>query len=528
VSPAARKKNELMPVAKVEAEAASRILTIRGQRVVLDSDLAEFYGVETKALNRQVRSNRARFPEDFVFQLTREEFSRVLRCRNRTSNDPRGGTRYRPLVFTELGALAVSGVLKSERAAEVSVAVARAFVAMRGQLAELASHPVLVDVAARIAKLEKHSTQQTEFNRLMRDAMRDFDSFIELVEAQLPEAPQARLQAPALRLVAAGAEDLKVLDRRGAAHGEGDDVVVLDVEVAPALDAAPAVPLEHGELHLLGYGLALTLCRRGRGRHDGMGVLQLALALALASEEERLHVVGAVVGVRPVEGVAIPPVGPFPERRQPARALALILSHAAKMASRISNGGAPEATNQWRRRRRRPPRSEKTRAFASWRSCWRTDALGCHALPTRTSGVRPRRRSAHTPSSVPASAHISHHRAGEMMSRLRRTVPGCVAAAVRATMTSTSSTEAVLPRRVRSRCFCAVQIRLLARRARRGQREPGERAFKEAGERIAAKLADKRLSKGLGQPYGPKAAALGLGQATPPSRRTRGTPPGEE
>lgn len=174
MSPAARKKNELMPVAKVEAEAASRILTVRGQRVVLDSDLAEFYDVETKALNRQVRSNQARFPEDFVFQLTREEFSRVLRCRNRTSNDPRGGPRYRSLVFTELGALAVSGVLKSERAAEVSVAVARAFVAMRGQLAELASHPVLVDVVARLAKLEKHSTQQTEFNRLMRDAMRDF------------------------------------------------------------------------------------------------------------------------------------------------------------------------------------------------------------------------------------------------------------------------------------------------------------------------------------------------------------------
>ncbi len=66
-----------------------------------------------------------------------------------------------------------------------------------------------------------------------------------------------------------------------------------------------------------------------------------------------------------------------------------------------------------------------------------------------------------------------------------------------------------------------------ARLARRGQREPGERGFKEAGERIAAKLADKRLRKGLGQPYGLKAAALGLGQATPPSRRTRGAPPGE-
>ncbi len=185
MSPAASKKTELIPVSEVETEAANRILTIRGQRVVLDSDLAEFYGVPTKRLNEQASTNSARFPEDFRFQLTREEYAN-LRSENPTSSW--GGRRYPPWVFTEHGVIAAAGVLKGERAAEVSVAVSRAFVGMRDQLVELGSHRVLVEFAGRLKKLEKHSTQQTEFNRLVRDAMRNFDSLIELVEGQLPEA----------------------------------------------------------------------------------------------------------------------------------------------------------------------------------------------------------------------------------------------------------------------------------------------------------------------------------------------------
>jgi hypothetical protein len=186
VSPAERKKNELIPVAKVEAEAASRILTVRGQRVVLDSDLAKFYGVETENVSRQVSRNLARFPEDFCFRLTKTEWNLI---RQNDGSSSHGGRRKLPYVFTEQGALAVSGVLKSERAAEVSVAVARAFVAMRDQLAEISSNPVLAEFAERLTKLEKHSTQQTAFNQLVRDAMRNFDSLIELVEGELPEAP---------------------------------------------------------------------------------------------------------------------------------------------------------------------------------------------------------------------------------------------------------------------------------------------------------------------------------------------------
>jgi ORF6N domain len=188
VSPAARKKNELVPVANIEAEAASRILTVRGQRVVLDSDLADFYGVETRVLAQQVSRNLARFPKDFAFRLTRRELDN-LKSQNVIASRQHGGRRTLPLVFTEQGALAVSGVLKSERAAEVSVAVARAFVAMRDQLAELDSHPVLVEVAKRLAKLEKHTDQQTDFNQLVLDALRNADSFIELVEGQITEAP---------------------------------------------------------------------------------------------------------------------------------------------------------------------------------------------------------------------------------------------------------------------------------------------------------------------------------------------------
>lgn len=180
------KKNELIPASKVQVEAVRRIFTARGQRVVLDSDLAEFYGVETENITRQVSRNPTRFPKDFCFRLTRAEWNLI---RQNGGSSSHGGRRKLPLVFAEQGALAISGVLKSERADEVSVAVARAFVIMRDQLAEFDGHPVLVEVAKRLAKLEKNSAQQTEFNRLVINALRDADSFIELIEGQLPEPP---------------------------------------------------------------------------------------------------------------------------------------------------------------------------------------------------------------------------------------------------------------------------------------------------------------------------------------------------
>ncbi len=89
------------------------IYIIRGQKVMLDSDLAKLYEVETKALNRQVKRNLIRFPKDFMFQLTRAEFEN-LRCQNGTSSSDYGGRRYEPLVFTENGVAMLSSVLKSD------------------------------------------------------------------------------------------------------------------------------------------------------------------------------------------------------------------------------------------------------------------------------------------------------------------------------------------------------------------------------------------------------------------------------
>lgn len=111
-------------------EVAQRITIIRGQRVLLDADLARFYGETTKRLNQQVNRNRARFPEDFMFQLTAEEFAN-LRLQSATSSSGHGGRRYAPLAFTEHGAIMASMVLASERATALSVYVVRAFVELR-------------------------------------------------------------------------------------------------------------------------------------------------------------------------------------------------------------------------------------------------------------------------------------------------------------------------------------------------------------------------------------------------------------
>lgn len=112
---------------------ASRILLIRGQRVMLDADLAELYGVETKRLNEQVRRNIERFPEDFMFRLTAEEKAEVV-----ANCDHLAKLKYSPTLpyaFTEHGALMLGNVLKSERAVEMSLMVVRAFVHMRELLA---------------------------------------------------------------------------------------------------------------------------------------------------------------------------------------------------------------------------------------------------------------------------------------------------------------------------------------------------------------------------------------------------------
>ncbi|MEA3280623.1 MAG: ORF6N domain-containing protein [Thermodesulfobacteriota bacterium] len=129
------------------------ILLIRGQKVLLDADLAQLYGVETKILNKAVKRNLDRFPEDFMFQLTAEE-AENLRFQIGTSKKQRGGRRYLPYAFTEQGVAMLSGVLNSPRAVKVNVEIMRAFVRLR-QL--MATH---TDLARKLTALEQKYDKQ--------------------------------------------------------------------------------------------------------------------------------------------------------------------------------------------------------------------------------------------------------------------------------------------------------------------------------------------------------------------------------
>jgi hypothetical protein len=131
-----------------------RIYTIRGVRVILDSDLAALYGVPTKRLNEQYRRNRKRFPEDFAFQLTAEE-AKSLRSQIATSSS-HGGRRYRPYAFTEYGALMAANILNSTRAVQMSIFVVRAFAKMREALRGTP------ELARKLAALEKKLTARLD------------------------------------------------------------------------------------------------------------------------------------------------------------------------------------------------------------------------------------------------------------------------------------------------------------------------------------------------------------------------------
>ena len=152
-----------------------RIYVIRGHKVMMDSDLADLYQVETKALNRAVRRNPERFPEDFMFQLTFEEAD-SLRCQNGTSNEGRGGRRYLPYVFSEHGVAMLSSVLNSPRAVQMNILIIRAFIRMREMIS---THH---DLAYKIADLERRQQEQG----LQIDAV--FDAVRQLIAG--PEPPK--------------------------------------------------------------------------------------------------------------------------------------------------------------------------------------------------------------------------------------------------------------------------------------------------------------------------------------------------
>jgi len=127
----AEKGSKTEPVELIAAPAIEkRIFVVRARQVMLDEDLADLYGVETKRLVEQVKRNLDRFPEDFMFQLDKEEAA-ALRSQVATSNTGRGGRRYAPYVFTEQGVAMLSSVLRGKRAVAVNIEIMRAFVELR-------------------------------------------------------------------------------------------------------------------------------------------------------------------------------------------------------------------------------------------------------------------------------------------------------------------------------------------------------------------------------------------------------------
>jgi hypothetical protein len=156
-------KKAVIRVGKIE----ERILLIRGDKVIIDADLAEFYGTSTKRLNEQVKRNKNRFPEDFMFRLTADEKSEVVaKC------DHLANLKYSqslPYAFTEHGALMAAGILNTPRAVEVSVFVVRAFVKLRHSIAEYKE--LVQKLSQLVRKLIRHDEQLMALMQAIRQLM---------------------------------------------------------------------------------------------------------------------------------------------------------------------------------------------------------------------------------------------------------------------------------------------------------------------------------------------------------------------
>jgi phage regulator Rha-like protein len=163
------------------------IMTLRDTKVIIDRDLAKIYGVETRRLNEQVKRNPDRFPEDFVFQLTKEEAKFWLRSRSQIATLKRGrNIKYLPYAFTEHGAIMAANVLNSSQAVKMSVFVVRAFVKMREIL--LANRAL----AAKLAQLERALTGRLDVHE--RAIVHVLEQIMQLLNPPpLPEPPKKRI-----------------------------------------------------------------------------------------------------------------------------------------------------------------------------------------------------------------------------------------------------------------------------------------------------------------------------------------------
>lgn len=158
-----KEQSAIIPIERVE----NKILLIRGQKVILDSDLAALYGVTTSRLNEQVKRNNERFPDDFMFQLTKDETD-YLMSQFATSSSRWGGRRKLPYAFTEHGAIMAASVLNSQQAVQVSIFVVRAFVKLRRLLApykELAKK--LRELEEKLKTHDKHIIALVDAIRLL-------------------------------------------------------------------------------------------------------------------------------------------------------------------------------------------------------------------------------------------------------------------------------------------------------------------------------------------------------------------------
>lgn len=177
----------------------SKIYEIRGQRVMLDFDLAELYQVETRALKQAVRRNIERFPKDFMFEITEPEYNYLknsLTSQIVISNE-RGGRRYMPFAFTEQGVAMLSSVLRSRTAIQVNIAIMRAFVAMRNYITTTTTVTAeLSEIRARLALLERADEDNAEaVNDLSEDMRKELDNIYEAIAAlsvRIPEVKKPR------------------------------------------------------------------------------------------------------------------------------------------------------------------------------------------------------------------------------------------------------------------------------------------------------------------------------------------------
>lgn len=194
---------------RIQSKIQAKIVTIRGLRVVLDSDLAELYGVETKKLNQQVKRNARRFPADFIIQLSADEVEN-LRSQNVTSKH--GGRRYLPYAFTEHGAIMAASVLNSKRAEDMSIFVVRAFVRMRDALA--ANQQIIFKLAAIEQRLNGHDSDIEELVEAIRELMKPLPATNRRIGFAVPAAGQKG------RMADGGARALRLTLAPPSAKGE--------------------------------------------------------------------------------------------------------------------------------------------------------------------------------------------------------------------------------------------------------------------------------------------------------------------